>query len=1722
MDLKKYKLDVLGVQETRLEEQEIDLGDHKLFLTDSWLSTAKARQGGVGIAVTKRLAGSLIEQVAMSEFANRSQSPDDILDHEILVGSLSNQLSPASSTSSFHEYSHLWNDPADDLQNNNISIRTAFEKILSEIQQDRAVTKPSPLLPRRFGIKQNSANNDVNGKQTSSQKAGLKNLTLGLLGGQNSAPGSDGNIGKSQSPKSPRKASPARPLSESKFYRTDVVRVGPTAVQSPSSDKGGLVKNWNSVDSTSESETETSNRPQKKNSVISRAKNFNSSGGRHQPEDENNAQSGGSQRAQGPPASPALGDRKGKGSESPTQENKSSRLQRLKSPGSPSLQRMTSNIKGRLRRNQTIKERKASEGRTRKISVPDMSSGSGTVETDLDSESRSTVTGATARPGFPPGLKVPPSAGSSTASLIPSLHQSSLFQKARASTSDLRQPDKSDSKDDLFDSDEYEDGDVINSSDTASPMMPPKVDVQPVQPIVPLSQDDPFSVSNGMDMLSAEDKLLIKRKNIVCEIYTNEENYTEHLARLADLGKEIDSMRKKEDVHTMLRKVIERALQIQKCHTHETRLKVSLDRRVLEWDKNQIVSEPIIASFGHSSMREAYTKFVLEHSKVQPVLKAARANNQVFDAFLNRFEDRYPDKLTVEALLMKPVQKMPQLILLLQRLLSSCDTKHPDRQGLQTAVMTVEQLAHDLNGMKGHHDLIKQVESLREQFARTHKNTVVEATIPKESVGQCARKDEVRITMVTPDSYTLTEGYVLLFPRRILLLAKIRELRGERVVSVLSGEIERARCIGHEIFFKAGMCDSVDPELKEDYKLVTQDEKTLLNIKQEIEEGLNREYRDLNSSHIALALKENQAVSRDVIQSVRVAGCVDVFFSSEPDSTETDVINDLRPASTLALSQWKLTFGSKEEAGSFKITLKMMQMALCSPMLKPVQAFLSSPLLTRSGGSNSSKADSMEQTMHKSSTASVHSPGMSPTSKKFSVALEGSTGMGGNRSPLTGCWIRTDSEKGRQEKYLSVPLLHSVTKVQEPRSALTESFKSHFDDEEAKVVCSLPLSNSPNICPLALDNKQIYNFEEKPHAEVMLCFGVLWVVHSNSSAFLVSVYSICENGVIHNLTGGMQTPIGDKAEAFCAVAVPGLDVDDSVQTWQEQQQNNSNSKQPNAEDSPQLRDALGKGAKSGNVKEQVPKKRPRVLKEQSVWIGTSTGIVVYKVIAKVGIGQRAFRLPTKHGVMSIAYANGHVVAGLENGFINIYSRSMELSSYAVWNSHAVVIDMNASLAQSQIRRGSQPNARHASSSSSSGSERERKLSGASEEYESLGSVSQGPVTSIILPFNDCLKSVADPDQVVDIAWCSIAHQIFIISIVSRKILYKIELQLLQVVSSMASVGVCVFVACKSNRNLEIYHAETYQTLSIINLDKSINAFLRYTGMKENTPKQRLLDQEKFAARRGSAGGVNVGRASSQMSGLYPSAMAVHSGSLWIGTSGGHLIRFETSKIGLIPNIREPKTCVFHFKDQPVTSIIFTGKKYQAAYQRVVMNEPGVNNRSAALEPKDRRGKKRLDGRKCSIVETRDYRSVSSSDWYLNMEPGSSSLLDVNADENSLMPSLGDVRRDRAPAVLNQDADGDEDDASRRTSTFASMRNDSEGVTNAFPMLTAKQDKSLSSNLIIPTYIMAIGERLEVAEAFPPSLSSSVGGVSGSVSSPTTSRQDSAYDQGASMITFQIV
>ena len=66
-ELAKYDLDILGIQETRLDEQEIGLGTHKLFLTNSLRSSNCSKQVGVVVLVKKTLFGCKTQNVTVNE-----------------------------------------------------------------------------------------------------------------------------------------------------------------------------------------------------------------------------------------------------------------------------------------------------------------------------------------------------------------------------------------------------------------------------------------------------------------------------------------------------------------------------------------------------------------------------------------------------------------------------------------------------------------------------------------------------------------------------------------------------------------------------------------------------------------------------------------------------------------------------------------------------------------------------------------------------------------------------------------------------------------------------------------------------------------------------------------------------------------------------------------------------------------------------------------------------------------------------------------------------------------------------------------------------------------------------------------------------------------------------------------------------------------------------------------------------------------------------------------------------------------------------------------------------------------------------------------------------------------------------------------------------------------------------------------------------------------------
>ena len=75
------------------------------------------------------------------------------------------------------------------------------------------------------------------------------------------------------------------------------------------------------------------------------------------------------------------------------------------------------------------------------------------------------------------------------------------------------------------------------------------------------------------------------------------------------------------------------------------------------------------------------------------------------------------------------------------------------------------------------------------------------------------------------------------------------------------------------------------------------------------------------------------------------------------------------------------------------------------------------------------------------------------------------------------------------------------------------------------------------------------------------------------------------------------------------------------------------------------------------------------------------------------------------------------------------------------------------------------------------------------------------------------------------------------------------MRLLQVIDAMTSIGVSVFVASQKSKVVEVYHAETHEQLSIINLEKSIQAWTKYFNRTETqgpSSKLRVSDNNKIS------------------------------------------------------------------------------------------------------------------------------------------------------------------------------------------------------------------------------------------------------------------------------------
>ncbi|KAM9635558.1 rho guanine nucleotide exchange factor 10 isoform 6-T6 [Trichechus inunguis] len=190
----------------------------------------------------------------------------------------------------------------------------------------------------------------------------------------------------------------------------------------------------------------------------------------------------------------------------------------------------------------------------------------------------------------------------------------------------------------------------------------------------------------------------VVRRYILGSVVDSEKNYVDALKRILEqYEKPLSEMEPKILSERKLKMVFYRIKEILQCHSM---FQIALASRVSEWDSVEMIGDVFVASFSKSMVLDAYSEYVNNFSTAVAVLKKTCATKPAFLEFLKQCQESSPDRITLYSLMMKPIQRFPQFILLLQDMLKNTSKGHPDRLPLQMALTELETLAEKLNERK--------------------------------------------------------------------------------------------------------------------------------------------------------------------------------------------------------------------------------------------------------------------------------------------------------------------------------------------------------------------------------------------------------------------------------------------------------------------------------------------------------------------------------------------------------------------------------------------------------------------------------------------------------------------------------------------------------------------------------------------------------------------------------------------------------------------------------------------------------------------------------------------------------------------------------------------------------------------------------------------------------------------------------------------------------------
>uniref|UniRef100_A0A8C8DWJ1 Rho guanine nucleotide exchange factor (GEF) 10-like a n=1 Tax=Oryzias sinensis TaxID=183150 RepID=A0A8C8DWJ1_9TELE len=256
------------------------------------------------------------------------------------------------------------------------------------------------------------------------------------------------------------------------------------------------------------------------------------------------------------------------------------------------------------------------------------------------------------------------------------------------------------------------------------------------------------------DLLSAQ----VVRRHILGSIIQSERSYLESLKRISqeyhrplmEADPRILSQRK-------IRPIFFRVREITQCHSM---FQIALASRVAEWDTNEKIGDLFVASFSKSMVLDVYSDYVNNFTNAMALIKKACMSKPAFLEFLKKKQVSSVDRITLYGLMVKPIQRFPQFILLLQDMLKNTPKGHVDRLPLQLALTELEMLAEKLNEQKRIADQIAETH----QLARSVSDRLLSKQLSSEqgSLVLCETLIETVYVPVVRHVYFMTVGLFVL------------------------------------------------------------------------------------------------------------------------------------------------------------------------------------------------------------------------------------------------------------------------------------------------------------------------------------------------------------------------------------------------------------------------------------------------------------------------------------------------------------------------------------------------------------------------------------------------------------------------------------------------------------------------------------------------------------------------------------------------------------------------------------------------------------------------------------------------------------------------------------------------------------------------------------------------------------------------------------------------